>query len=317
MAVHEAQAPHQNFRIALPVLAERLELLLQKLVLDLLRRLPLQAFFPYGDRGVFVNIPPGLPDIVVDGGKTIRPLFGPLQRHRLAVIILKAVPVILIGVPEEILDVRPLRVIGVLVIGAVKRGGGKAQVVARQRLRVDLPVQRAVSHALGIGQIQKCRQSRKRGPGVQLAVLKAHQHAVRVQPVLPVDHEAAVQHALGHRVGHYGYRLTLFLALLPLLRPLQGAVVHEFHRGPVAGGEAAHGGEGLDVLEAPENGGGHRFVVYLRVERRTVLPVHIQIVYDVGKVGLEEHGGGNPRGGVQKFRDGLIAQVDGRENILV
>ena len=57
----------------------------------------------------------------------------------------------------------------------------------------------------------------------------------------------------------------------------------------VAGGKAAHGGEGLDILEALEQRGiPHLLIVLGKQDRLLLLLVHPQVIDQIGEVGLEE-----------------------------
>ena len=245
--------------------------------------------------------------------KSLDPPFHLLLVDRPAIIIMKIITVGFIGIPHKIFDERPLRIGGVLVIGAVNGGSGKSKVVSLHRLRIPLAVHGAVGHALGIGQVQKGRQRSEGSCRIQLGVLKAHQYAVHKQPVLRVGHEAAVGQAVGQIVAHYGYLIVL--ALSPLVR--LHIVMHKAHAGPMAGGNAAHGSEGFDILKILKNWG----ILYLRICIRAAhgvsLGIHRQVVMLVGKVGLQKECRSDPRRMIQPLNRASVRHETGHQKILV
>ena len=62
----------------------------------------------------------------------------------------------------------------------------------------------------------------------------------------------------------------------------------------MTGGEAAHGGERFDVLEAMKFGSALDLLIVGGVQYGVSFFVHLQGVDDVGEVGLEKHRRHNP-----------------------
>ena len=85
----------------------------------------------------------------------------------------------------------------------------------------------------------------------------------------------------------------------------------------MAGGKAAHGCKGLDVLEAPEDRGGHRLVILVGDQQRVVSVVHLQLVDNVGEVGLKEDCRRNAGAPVQRPIDLRLQHIERHKDILV
>ena len=95
-------------------------------------------------------------------------------------VIMEIISIFLIGIPEEIFQQAPVGIVHIVIIGAVDGGRVKAQIIARQRFRVQPACAGAIGHALGVGDIEKFRQSGEGGLGVELAIFKANQYTISV-----------------------------------------------------------------------------------------------------------------------------------------